>query len=57
MDYILAQLTGLSGSYETKQQFVKALAREALRFKRKRLAKALNEQAEVLAPFCRPSPS
>jgi hypothetical protein len=56
-DYILSQLTMLAGSFNTKHRFIKSLEREALRFKRKNLAAALQEQAEVLAPLCRKTTS
>jgi len=52
-EYILSQLTMLSGSLDTKLKFIKDLAREAHRFKRKTLANAINHQAKVLAPLCR----
>jgi len=49
LDYILSQLSYICGPFATKQHFIKSLAREALRFKRKRLAKELDQQAEILA--------
>ncbi len=45
----------MAGSYETRLKFVKSLAREALRFKRRRLAHVLEEQAQVLGALCKQS--
>jgi len=46
----------MAGSYETRFKFVKSLSREALRFKRRRLAQVLDEQAQVLGELCKQSP-
>lgn len=55
LELLLSRLTMMAGSYETRFKFVKSLVREALRFKRRRLAQVLEEQAQVLGALCKGS--
>jgi hypothetical protein len=48
MDMLQAHLTSLVGSSEAKRSMVKVLEREALRFKRRKLAQVFEEQAQKL---------
>ena len=46
MDLLQSHLGSLIGSGETKRKMVRVLEREALRFKRQKLAKVFEEHAE-----------
>jgi hypothetical protein len=49
MEIVQTQLGSLVGPCEAKRKLVKVLEREAIRFKRRKLAKVFEEQAEKLA--------
>lgn len=48
MEVMLTQLSNIAGSVDIKRKFIKSLEKEALRFKRRKLAKVFIEEQEKL---------
>jgi len=50
MEFMLSQLSLIAGSVDIKRKFIKGLEKEALRFKRKTLAKVfISEHQKLLS--------